>query len=173
VDRKIADVVIRQAERADGDAIAEAHRDSIRSLGPAFYSADDVNAWQEGLTGDIYLRAMEAGEVFFIATGMVDGTARVLGFASDYPIEGTIHGTSVYVRGAAARRGIGRALLERAEAHAAARGATGIQIEASLAGVEFYTACGYAEVGRGTARLRSGRALACVLMRKTIRARDV
>ena len=169
----ITQIVIRQAEQSDVDHIAEAHRDSIRSIAPAFYPPDDVDAWQDGLTGDLYLKAMDAGEVFFIATARVDGTPLVLGFASDYCVEDTVHGTSVYVRGIAARRGIGTALLRRAEAHAAASGATSIQIEASLAGLEFYKACGYSEVRRGETRLLSGHPIACVVMHKALLASDI
>src|SRR6187551_1148115 len=113
---------------------------------------------------------MGGGEVFFIAVGELDSQPAVLGFASDHRVEGTEHGTSVYVRGAAARQGIGSALLRLAEAEAAARGATCIRIEASLAGVEFYKANGYDEVARGGTRLMSGRPIACVFMRKVIRA---
>jgi len=164
----IAELETRRAHPSDVDAIAEAHRDSIRSLGAPFYPANVADAWEEGLTGEVYRKAMEGGEVFFIATGKVDGTALVLGFASDYCIEGPKHGTSVYVRGIAARRGIGSALLQLAEAHAVARGATRIHIEASLAGVEFYKRNGYAEAGRGECRLMSGRAIACVFMRKAV-----
>lgn len=164
----LQDLVIRRAERSDVDAIAEAHRDSIRSIGPAFYPPVDVKAWAQGLTGDLYLSAMDGGEVFFVATGTIDGATRVLGFASDYRRAGRTHGTSVYVRGDAARRGLGRALLRRAEAHARDAGARGIQIEASLAGVAFYEANGYREVGRGETRLKSGHPIACVFMRKDL-----
>jgi hypothetical protein len=66
VSATIADVVIRQAERSDVEAIADAHRDSIRSLGIEFYAQTDVDAWQDGLTGDVYVKAMEAGEIFFV-----------------------------------------------------------------------------------------------------------
>ena len=163
---KIAEFETRRAHPSDTDAIALAHRDSIRSIGPTFYPPHVVDDWEEGLTGDVYLKAMEGGEVFFIATGKVDGRALVLGFASDYCIEGSKHGTSVYVRGIAARRGIGSALFRLAEAHAVANGATNIQVEASLAGVEFYRANGLIEVGRGETRLMSGRPIACVFMRK-------
>jgi GNAT superfamily N-acetyltransferase len=163
------DLEIRQADRTDVDAIAEAHRQSIESLGPAFYSPTDVEAWKQGLSGEVYLKAMDAGEVFFIATGKVAGAPLVLGFASDYRIEGTTHGTSVYVRDIAARRGIGTALLRRAEEHAVANGARMIQIEASLAGRDFYRANRYIEVGRGETRLMlSGYSIASVLMRKEI-----
>ena len=57
------DLEIRQADRTDVNAIAEAHRDSIKSLGPAFYSPTDVEAWKQGLSGEVYLKAMDAGEV--------------------------------------------------------------------------------------------------------------
>jgi len=164
----IAELEIRRAEPSDVDAMAQAHRDSIQSIGPAFYLPNDVDAWKEGLTGAVYLEAMAGGEVFFIATGKVDGIGLILGIASDYRVEGATHGTSVYVRGIAARRGIGTALLRQAEVYAAANGARSIQIEASLAGVEFYRANGYTEVRRGETRLMSGHAIACVFMRKDI-----
>ncbi len=160
--------VVRVAEPSDGDAIAVAHRDSIRSLGRGFYPPDVVDDWQEGLTGDLYWTAMAHGEVFFIATGPVDGKNAVLGFASDYSTDGVTHGTSVYVRSLAARRGLGSALLRVAEAHAVDHGAARVHIEASLAGVEFYKTNGYAEVGRGETRLMCGRPIGCVFMQKDL-----
>jgi GNAT superfamily N-acetyltransferase len=163
---------IRVADAADADAIAEAHRDSIRTIGWRFYRAGSVDDWLEGIAADLYLKAMTGGEVFFIATAPAQGEGAgkdvVLGFASDYPIGGSRHGTSVYVRGSAARQGLGSALYRRAEAHAVEHGASSIEIEASLAGVEFYKANGFAEVGRGQTRLMSGRPIACVFMRKTL-----
>jgi GNAT superfamily N-acetyltransferase len=162
---------IRRAEPADVDAIAIAHRDSIQSIGPAFYSPEVVEGWQEAITGELYLNAMTAGEVFFIAVGVIDGGRVVLGFASDYRIAGQTHGTSVYVRGRSARQGIGSALLAKAEAHAIETGATCIEIEASLAGVTFYEANGFIAVGRGETRLTTGRSMTCVFMRKDLSAR--
>jgi len=116
------------------------------------------------------VKAMEGGEAFFVATAEIEGKLAVLGFASDYRIDGSQHGTSVYVRGLAARHGIGTTLLGLAEAHAIARGATSIRVEASLAGVEFYRANGFDEVARGETRLMSGRPIACVFMRKDLSA---
>ena len=110
----------------------------------------------------------DAHAMALAATGRLDGMDSVLGFASDYCREGSTHGTSVYVRGAAARQGIGSAVLRRAEAHAAAHGAVCLEIEASLAGVAFYAAQGFVEVGRGETRLKSGRPIACVCMRKAL-----
>jgi ribosomal protein S18 acetylase RimI-like enzyme len=158
----------RRADTSDAEGIALAHRDSIRSLGAAFYPPGVVDDWAEGLTPDLYIRAMEGGEIFFIAVTPRDEPPAVLGFASDYRREGAQHGTSVYVRGAAARRGIGSALFKLAEAEAMARGATSIRVEASLAGVAFYKANGFVEISRGETHLMSGRPIQCVFMEKTL-----
>ncbi len=161
-------VEIRRAEPSDVDEIAVAHRDSIQSIGPDFYSSEVVECWQEGITGELYRRAMDAGEVFFIAVADVDGRRAVLGFASDYGVEGSKYGVSVYVRGRWARRGLGSALLARAEAHAVAAGATSIEIDASLAGVAFYKTHRYVELRQGETLLTTGRSMECVFMRKDL-----
>ena|SRR3989442_8687737 len=159
------EVQTRRANPDDAEAIALAHLDSIRSIGPAFYPTDVVDAWGSGLTPDIYVKAMEGGEAFFIATGDLDGEPAVLGF-STHRIDDDQDGASVYVKGSAVRRGIGTALLRMAEEHAQAHGAKTLQIQASLAGVEFYKANGFQELGRGEALLVSGSSMACVFMRK-------
>jgi GNAT superfamily N-acetyltransferase len=167
--RRIEAFEIREAVPSDVHRIALAHRDSIQSIGPAFYPQEIVDYWQEAITGELYLKAMDAGEVFFIAVGEADAVGAVLGFANDYCIDGPRHGTSVYVRGRSARHGIGSALLARAEAHAVSNRATSIEIEASLAGVAFYRANGFIEVGRGETCLTTGRTMECVFMRKDLR----
>ena len=163
---KIAVLELRQARSSDVDEMALAHLDSIRSIGPGFYEPRVVSDWEEGLTGQVYLDAMTRGEVFFIAIGQIDNDPAVLGFAT-HRIDDARDGGSVYVRGIVTRRGIGSALLRMVEAHAIGKGATSIQVEASLAGVEFYKANGFEEIGRGDTLLTSGRPIACVFMRKT------
>jgi putative acetyltransferase len=160
----------RRASPADAEAIAVAHADSIRSIGPAFYRPEVVEAWGSGLTPDMYVKAMEGGEAFFVATGDLDGEHVVLGF-STHRVDDDEDGASVYVRGSVARQGIGTALLRLAEEHARAHGAKVIQIQASLAAVEFYKTNGFQELGRGEAVLRSGRSMPCVFMRKTLAER--
>jgi putative acetyltransferase len=158
---------MRRAAPADAPAMAEAHLDSIRSLGPAFYGPELVDAWAAHVRPAMYVEAMAAGEVFFIALGPIDGQPAVLGFASDNPVGGH-DSASCYVRGGAARQGIGSALWRLAEAHARARGARAITIEASLAGEAFYLAHGFVEIGRCDVRVRSGASIPCVLMRKPL-----
>jgi GNAT superfamily N-acetyltransferase len=162
-----ADFEIRRADARDAAAIASAHRDSIRSIGPAFYAPDLVEAWGSALTPELYANAMAGGEAFFVAVGRIDGEVVVLGF-STHRVDDGQDGVSVYVRGSAARRGIGTALLRAAEEHARVSGATSIEIQASRAGVAFYGVNGFTETGRGDAVLRSGRRLPCVFMRKAL-----
>jgi putative acetyltransferase len=157
----------RRAKPDDAEAIAAAHLDSIRSIGPAYYPAAVIEAWGAGLTSDIYVKAMEGGEVFFIATADVEGQSAVLGFSS-HRVDDQQDGASVYVRGGATRRGVGTALLRLAEEHARAHGARSIQIQASLAGVAFYKANGFEETGRGETQLMSGASMPCVFMRKLL-----
>ena len=78
--RASSEIQTRRANAQDASAIALAHTDSIRSIGPAFYPPDVVEAWGSGLTPDVYVNAMEGGEAFFIATGTLDGRVAVLGF---------------------------------------------------------------------------------------------
>ena len=158
---------LRRARPADVDEIAAAHLDSIRSIGPLSYDAAIVSDWGARVKGDLYLNAMACGEVFYVAIGELSGELQVLGFSS-HRIDDNEHRTAVYVRGRAARLGVGSALFRTAEAGAIAAGATSIHVDASLAAVEFYKANGFEEVGRGEHRLQSGRPMACVFMRKNL-----
>lgn len=160
-------IEMRQANRADAEAILAAHLDSIRSIGPHFYSPEIVESWSAGLTADVYVNAMKSGEVFFIAIGTIDGEPAVLGFAS-HRVDDDQDGASVYVRGSMSRRGIGTKLMALAEEHARGHGARSISVQASLAGVAFYRANGFEELGRGEAQLMTGRSMPCVFMSKRL-----
>jgi putative acetyltransferase len=159
---------IRRARPADVDEIAAAHVDSIRSIGPRYYGPDIVSDWVARLEGGFYVDPMARGELFFIAVRPLGDNPEVLGFSS-HRIDENEHRTAVYVRGTAARLGIGSALYRAAEA-AAMADARSINVDASLAAVEFYKANGFEEVGRGEHQLRSGRRMACVFMRKNLAA---
>lgn len=160
---------LRRATEADVDAMADAHRESILQLGSEYYATAIVNEWAGVVNPGLYLDAMARGEVFFIAMGTVTGHAMVLGFSSDYVISGTTHGTSAYIRPVAARRRIGSRLLALAESFGRARGATAVEIEASLGAVEFYRRHGFVETGHGDVALPSGFRMPCVFMRKELR----
>ena len=156
---------IRRATHEDAGAIADAHLDSIRSLGPTFYSKELVARWASGVSPTMYISAMNDGEAFFVALGEHTDEPPVLGFSS-HRKDDAEDGVSVYVRGSAARRGIGTALLHAAESHAAESGARSLNIQASLAGLDFYKANGF-EPTDGTVLLQ-GWQMPIVPMRKVI-----
>jgi len=162
-----AGVRIRRATEADAAAIALAHVNSIRTLGPSYYPPELVDAWAAGLTPGFYTRAMQHGEAFFVAIGEIDGEQVVLGF-STHRVDDGQDGLAVYVRGRASRQGIGTSLLLEAEQHARSGGATTIHIQASLAGVEFWRANGFEEIERVDAPLMSGGSIPSVSMRKLL-----
>ena len=158
---------IRAATAEDAGAIAAAHIDSIETLGPHFYGPEVVRAWHAAIEPSLYLHAIAAGERFFVAVVSQEDRREVLGFSSHHADDGR-HGVGVYVRGIAARRGIGSALLRAAEASAVAHGAANLRLDSSLAAVEFYKANGFAETGRGEHMLRVGWPMACVFMQKNL-----
>jgi putative acetyltransferase len=149
------------------DQIAAAHFDSISSIGPLHYEAAIVRDWGARVKGDLYVNAMAGGEVFWIALVELGGKPEISGFSS-HRIDGREHRTAVYLRGKAARLGIGPALFRSAEAAAIAARATSIHVDASLAAVDFYKRNGFDEVNPGEHRLWSGRPMACVFMRKDL-----
>jgi ribosomal protein S18 acetylase RimI-like enzyme len=110
---------------------------------------------------------MACGEVFWIAVDALAGGHEVLGFSS-HRVDDNHHGVSVYVRGECGRRGIGSALLQAAEASARRAGATRMDIDSSLAAVEFYKRHGFEEVARGEHQLPSGQPMSCVFMQKVL-----
>ena len=139
------DFDIRRGGIADVDEIAAAHLDSICSLGPRYYNADIVSDWGAQINGALYANAIARGEQFFIAVGQLSDKPEVLGF-STHRTDADTHGTAVYVRGRAARLGVGSALFRAAEA----------------AAIE--------EVGHAEHQMWSGRPMPCVFMRKKLAA---
>jgi GNAT superfamily N-acetyltransferase len=95
---------------------------------------------------------------------------RVLGFSS-YQVQDGKHRTAIYVRGEAARRGVGSALFDAADAEAERHGASEIHVDASLGAVGFYKAKGFEEIACGKHRLRSGALMDCVFMKKVLRTK--
>jgi GNAT superfamily N-acetyltransferase len=69
-----------------------------------------------------------------------------------------------------ARKGVGRALLDRCESEAAAHGFRVLELMSTLPGIRFYQSCGYVEVGNFHLDLSEGVKLELVPMRKEIRA---
>jgi len=156
--------VVRTAVPEDYDGIADAHMDSIRTLGATQYDADIVNDWAAARIGEDYARRVARGAKLFVAVEK----GRILGF-SDYRVVRDLYRTAIYVRASAARRGVGSELFKIAETAARANGATKLYVEASLVAVLFYIANGFEEVGSSEHVLQTGRTMPCVRMCKHLK----
>lgn len=75
-----------------------------------------------------------------------------------------------FVHPAAARQGVGAAILAACETAAAQAGFTALELGATLTGLPFYRRYGYEEIERRDAPLPGGHSLAIVAMRKIMNA---
>jgi GNAT superfamily N-acetyltransferase len=75
---------------------------------------------------------------------------------------------AMYTHPGATRRGVGRHILNRCEAAAAAEGFAACELAATLAGEPLYRACGYLPVERFEALTSGGYAIPLLRMRKTL-----
>ncbi len=159
---------IRRATAEDAAAIADVHGDAVRSLGAAHYPAEIIAEWGAPRPPKRVRDAMDRGGVFFVATNSeAPGVESVLGFSS-YAVEADMHRIAVYVRGSAARRGVGRAVYAAGESVAHAAGAQAIHIEAALGAIPFWTALGFETLDRFDHALPSGRFMPSVRMQKSL-----
>ncbi len=93
---------------------------------------------------------------------------RIRGFSSAFrpPTDEAEPHPAVYVRGDAARQGIGTALLQAAEAALLGMGVREIAIDASLNAVAPYARAGYADLGLREYATSGGMGMASVRMAK-------
>ena len=175
---------LRKATLDDVPQLIRLHRVAIRELGGIAYTADQIDSFlmhvptfDDDLIDDrTYFVAEAEGAV----VGAGGWTAPTPGDAHSID---TSHATAATERVAViramythpdwARRGIGRAILEAAEAEASAAGYRRIELHALLPGVPLYRACGYTPIGRCQAQLADGVMLPVVHMNKRIDARPV
>jgi len=153
-------VAIRAGTTGDAPLICRVHEESIRGLGPRAYSRAEVESWVTGLQPDRYAWGMtHGGYAYFVAE--VPGTG-VIGFCCYAAGEVA----ALYILPQWTGRGIGSALLGRAERDIEAAGHERIRVVAALNSVGFYLARGYREIRRHDWKTRGGLIVAAVDMEK-------
>lgn len=173
-------IAIRAAEAADIPAIRAMQEHSMRVLGGRHYATDNIAAFVEQF-GTMDFAVVREGH-FLVAT---DQRGRLLGSggwsrlapgyqrgseaASPRHDIATVRG--VFVDPAAARNGIGAAIMRHAEADAAEHGISMLRLTATLSGVALYEALGYRETARRAIELRDGLRFGCVDMEKQLEKR--
>ena len=158
-------ILIRRALDSDFEALTEAHIDSIRSICADLYSPELLDDWAATIGPRKYRTAVDQGAVVFVAEC---GNGELLGFSEVHQVRGDRYNAAVFVSGPAKRRGIGTALYQASESYALESGAQRIELNASLAAVEFYEKNGFFQVETVEIEMPSGRRLPGVQMRKQL-----
>lgn len=172
--------MIRKAVPADLPAIQRVMQASMAGLGATWYDDGQLaSAIRYIAVGDHHL--VDDGTFFvdeeegrIVACGgwsarkkLFSGTAEqgsVQGWLD--PATDAARVRAMFVDPAYARRGLGRQILDAAEADARRAGFTRFELMATLPGVPLYAACGYEEIERTTIELPDGARLPTVRMGK-------
>lgn len=137
---------------------------AISGLTGGVYSAETLRSWQVPITGAALdeLRRNDDHEIRFLAE--MDGDAVGIGALV---VEGA-ELRACYVLPAAARRGVGSAIINAIEQRARAQGLDRLTVVASLNAEPFYAARGYMVRERGALQLTDGQSMAAVRMSKSL-----
>jgi N-acetylglutamate synthase-like GNAT family acetyltransferase len=173
---------LRQATAADAEEIRQLIARSIRALGAADYSAEQIEGALEGAFG-LDSQLIADGTYF-----VVESAGRLIGcggwsyrrtlFGGDTR-SGRDAGTldpntdaakirAFFIDPTAARQGIGSALLERCEVEARRHGFQRAEMMATLPGVRLYAARGYVPAERVNYPLAAGISIEFVPMSKSL-----
>ena len=132
---------IRLAAHEDRNEIFGVHGDSVRNLCTTEYTNEQIDMWLDGRDPNMYLPATERGELW-----VAELDSAIVGLVE-------VHGnevTKLFVSGAAAGSGAGKALMTRAIEHIREQGLTRIHLESTKTARDFYQKMGFTETGVGT-----------------------
>jgi len=158
-------ITVRRATADDALDIYRVHISSIKEVCSGDYTAEQINAWAGGKTPERYVRAMNAGEVMFVA--LID--ENIVGFGALDLLKSTIQ--AVYVHPQALGKGVGQALLLALEGKAREASIDELTLPSSLTARKFYEKNGYIPGEQTTHTLSSGIDLECVPMRKRLKGK--
>lgn len=175
------DFALRTADDSDIDEIAGLIAESVRGLAAGIYSEAQIERSIRTVFGVDH--QLIADKTYFAAVngGRIVGCGgwsrrRTLYGASDYghsrdpyeldPRTEAAKIRAFFIHPDAARKGIGRAILERCETEAKAFGFQAAEMMATLPGVPLYEACGYTKLEPVAVPVGDGIEIECVRMRK-------
>ncbi|MEQ8369486.1 MAG: GNAT family N-acetyltransferase [Alphaproteobacteria bacterium] len=158
-------LIVRRLNDSEARAWLELHHRSVRGLAAGHYPPDVIAAWAPPVVSDDEVAAFMAdgaGQVRLVA----EQDGGLVGVACLVAATGELR--ACYVAPAAARQGVGTALVRALEQAAREAKVPALTVMASLNAEGFYERLGYAVVERRNHRLESGVAMAAVLMRREL-----
>ncbi len=176
------DFTLRKATLEDGPAIARLIELSARGLSREEYTSRQIEAALRSVFG-VDSELIRDG-TYFVAesegalVGCGGWSRRRTLFGGDQfalresteldPVREAARIRAFFIHPDWARRGVGRAILERCEREARASGFRSLELMATLPGLKFYRALGYAGEERVTYPLAEGTTIDFVPMRKEL-----
>ncbi len=176
-------MIIRRARMDERDAIKQLIDESTRRLSRDHYSDTQIDAAIANVFG-VDTSLIEDGTYFVaesegVLVGCGGWSRRKALFGSDEfsssrdtgyldPASDFARIRAFFVHPDHSRKGIARAILARCEDEAREHGFHGLELMATLPGIEFYKSCGFTEEGEFDLNLPSGVKLEFVPMRKRL-----
>jgi len=157
-------VTVREMRSGDARRFLEIHHAAVRGIAARDYPAGVVEAWAPPITEQLIDRflANRDGEVRLVAE--IDGEPVGIGAI----VVGASELRACYVLPAAARRGVGSAIVSEIERIARDHRLDQLHLESSTTAEPFYAALGYRVESRGELLLSAGVLMAAVKMRKRL-----
>ena len=174
---------LREARPRDVDEISALIAASVRGLAVGIYDDRQIELSITSVFG-VDHQLIEDGTYFVAESG-----GRIVG-CGGWSKRKTLFGSSVYIKSrdpelldpsvdaakiraffihpSAARKGIGRAILEKCEAEALATGFRKAEMMATLPGVPLYAACGYEKAESVAVPVGEGLEIECIRMHKKL-----
>jgi putative acetyltransferase len=155
-------ILVRGMRPEEARRFLEIHHAAVRGLAANDYPAAVVEAWAPAITDARMERFL----------GNRDGEIRLIAIVDDEPVgigAVVVRGSELracYVAPAAARRGVGSAIVAEIERVAREHGLDHLQLQSSLTAEPFYAALGYEALERGELTIAPGVSMAAVRMRK-------
>jgi GNAT superfamily N-acetyltransferase len=160
-------VLYREAAETDCPQLIRVHYAAVQALASSHYPAEVLAAWSPppDEARRIWLAGVLAQEgVLCTVDAAPDG--ELVGFCIAAPEQSLLR--AIYVHPACAGRGIGRGLLQRAEAQCRQRGVAALWLNASYNAQAFYVSCGYEAVGPVTYPLSAEASMGAIRMVKHV-----
>ncbi len=154
-------VIVRSAKLSDREKIAATHKASIETLCAEHYGANQIAAWIQVISPDIYKSAMHE-KIMIVA----EEDDEILGLGILDIDSQQI--SAVYIHPKAAGAKTGKRLLMELEKRASENGLDHLTLCSTVNALGFYKKCGYAGSQTSFHDLPGGTRLECIRMHKTL-----
>jgi putative acetyltransferase len=159
-------VKVREMLDDDARTFLEVHHSAVRGIAAKDYPAEVVTDWAPIPVTNKSVEQLLTnpdGEIRLVAE--IDG--RIVGIAA--LVAANCELRACYVKPEAARKGVGSALVREIERIARDQGLAYLRLDSSVTAEPFYSHHGYCVLQRGEHVLNSGRRMACIKMKKSLR----